>query len=102
MACLENRQVPFFDAGDFPELFERTDAVPCLDTGYAYATDHDAAAQAGLVRRHGDRISQIHPNETRRRDDDERLPVGVGRIGFAALAAAVRETGWPGTCTREG
>jgi sugar phosphate isomerase/epimerase len=99
--CAENLKSQFFDAGDFPDLIERTDAALCLDTGHAYATGQDAARQARLLREHGDRVSHIHLNDTRLTDDDEHLPVGIGRIDFGALADAIRETGWRGTCTHE-
>lgn len=100
-ACAENLKGPFFDAGDFPDLFARTDAVACLDTGHAHVTGHDLAWQADLVGEHGDRVSHVHLNETRRDDEDEHLPVGIGTLDFEALARAMRETGWSGTCTHE-
>ena len=90
----------FFTCRDFPDLFERTDAVSCLDTGHAYATGHDAETQASLFRTHGNRISHLHLNDTRR-DDDEHLPVGLGKVDFDALTTAMRETDWSGTCTHE-
>lgn len=100
-ACVENIKDPFFDASHFPELFNRTEVTVCLDTGHAYATGQDSREQARLIREHGDRISHIHLNETRQGDDDEHLPIGFGKIDFAALATAIRETGWTGTCTHE-
>lgn len=99
--CVENLKTPFFDAGDFPDLIQRTDAAICLDTGHAYATGQDAERQARLLREHGDRVSHLHLNDTRLADDDEHLPVGMGRVDFAALADAIRETDWRGTCTHE-
>ncbi|PSP77165.1 hypothetical protein BRC81_10275 [Halobacteriales archaeon QS_1_68_20] len=80
---------------------ECTDAAMCLDTGHARATGHDGAWQAEFLRKHGDRVSHVHLNHTRRSDDDEHLPVGLGRVDFGALADAIAETGWTGTCTHE-
>jgi len=100
-AVVENLKGPFVDAGDFPDLFAETDAAMCLDTGHAHATGHDGAWQAEFLREHGDRVSHVHLNDTRRSDDDEHLPVGLGRVDFGALADAIAETGWTGTCTHE-
>ncbi len=98
---VENLKGPFVDAGDFPELFDETDAAMCLDTGHAYATGHDGAWQADFLREYGDRVSHVHLNDTRREDDDEHLPVGLGHVDFRALATAMVETDWSGTCTHE-
>lgn len=98
---VENLKSPFFDAGDFPSLFDETDCLGCLDTGHALVTGHDGAVQADLLREHGDRITHIHLNESRRTDEDEHLPVGIGRIDFGAIAAALVETGWTGTVNHE-
>lgn len=99
--CVENLKTDFFDASDFPDLIDRTDAAVCLDTGHAYATGQDAAAQAALLREHGDRVSHVHLNDTRRTADDEHLPLGMGRIDFSTIVDAMRATGWRGTCTHE-
>ncbi|SIR55146.1 Sugar phosphate isomerase/epimerase [Haladaptatus litoreus] len=99
--CVENLKKDFFDCGDFPTLFAETNAVACLDTGHAYVTGHDADSQAALLRNHGNRISHLHLNDTRQTDDDEHLPVGLGKLNFEALATAMRETDWSGTCTHE-
>jgi sugar phosphate isomerase/epimerase len=100
-AVVENLKSPFFDASDFPDLFDRTAATACLDTGHAHVTECSLAEQADLLRRHGERISHVHLNDTRIDETDEHLPVGVGRLDFAALADAIVETGWSGTCTHE-
>ena len=97
----ENLKTPFFDAGDFPDLFAATDASACLDTGHAFVTGQDGAAQAELLREHGDRIGHLHLNDTRIDEDDEHLPVGLGMVDFGAIADAMRGTGWEGTCTHE-
>ena len=100
-AVVENISTPFFGAGDFPELFDRTEASACLDTGHAHVTGCSLAEQADLVREYGDRISHVHLNDTRIDETDEHLPVGVGKLDFAELADAMVETGWSGTCTHE-
>ena len=120
--CVENLTSPFFDAGDFPDLFERTDADACLDTGHAHVTGQDGAdrregpsngerggttreqagaSQAALIREHGDRVAHVHLNETRTDEDDEHLPVGMGFVDFGAIATAMVETDWTGTLTHE-
>jgi sugar phosphate isomerase/epimerase len=43
----------------------------------------------------------VHLNETRTDEQDEHLPVGLGFVDFDAIAAAMVETGWSGTCTHE-
>lgn len=100
-ACVENLKTPFFDAGDFPELFARTDLNACLDTGHAHVTGQTLTDQAKLLREYGERVSHVHLNDTRRDDTDEHLPVGLGALDFAPLADAMRDTGWSGTCTHE-
>lgn len=100
-ACAENLKTAFFDGGDFPDLFAQTDAAACLDTGHAYATGHDATAQADLLREHPERFAHIHLNETRLDEQDEHLPVGLGQIDFGVLADTMRDIGWSGTCTHE-
>jgi sugar phosphate isomerase/epimerase len=97
----ENLKGPAFTAADFPTLFARTDATMCLDTGHAHATGTEGPEQAALLREHGDRIPHVHLNDTRREDDDEHLPVGLGRVDFAEIVAAMVETDWTGTCTHE-
>lgn len=97
----ENLKGPAVTAADFPALLASTDAAMCLDTGHARATGMTAAEQAEFLREHGDRIAHVHLNDTRRDDDDEHLPVGLGRIDFGAVVAAMVETDWSGTCTHE-
>jgi sugar phosphate isomerase/epimerase len=100
-ACAENLKLPAFDAGDFPDLFARTEASACLDTGHASVTGHDAGWQANLLIAHGERIDHLHLNDTRRDDDDEHLPVGLGWVDFGAIAEAMVETDWSSTVTHE-
>lgn len=99
--CAENLKGTFVDVTDFPELFARTDAAMCLDTGHAFVTGLDGEDQAAFLREHGDRIAHVHLNDTRTDGTDEHLPVGLGRVAFGPLAAAIVETGWSGTCTHE-
>jgi len=97
----ENLKSPFFDASDFETLFERTDANGCLDTVHAFVSGQRADEQARLLREHGDRFTHLHLNETRREDEDEHLPIGLGQIDFGALAETIAASGWSGTCTHE-
>lgn len=99
--CAENLKGPFVDVTDFPALFERTEAAMCLDTGHAFVAGMTGQEQAALLRNHGDRIAHIHLNDTRTGEDDEHLPVGLGRVDFAPLAEAIVETDWSGSCTHE-
>ena len=99
--CVENVKDDVFDAGDFPDLFAATDASACLDTGHAFVSGFDAAAQADLLQEYPDRFSHVHLNDTRMDGDDEHLPVGLGRVDFETLVAAMAESGWSGTCTHE-
>lgn len=99
--CAENLKGPYFDVHDFPLLFDETDAAMCLDTGHAHVSGMDAAEQGRFLREHGGRVSHVHLNDTRRADDDEHLPVGLGRLDFGALAAAMDGTDWEGTATHE-
>lgn len=100
--AVENVKGPFFDAGDFRELFAETDAHACLDTGHAIVAGYDLAWQADLLGEHGDRVAHVHLNTRRGADrEDEHLPVGVGGHPFEELAAAMVETDWSGTVTHE-
>lgn len=101
VACVENLNEPFFDAGDFPDLFERTGATACLDTGHAFVSGYDTSWQADLLREYPDRFVHVHLNDTRIEDDDEHLPVGIGAIEFAPLVEAFEERDRGITCTHE-
>jgi len=98
--CAENLEGDFVDVTDFPTLFAAADAAMYLDTGHAFTSGPDAAARANFLREHGDRVAHVHLDDTRR-GDDENLPVGLDRLDFAELAAAMAETGWRGICTHE-
>ena len=100
-ACAENLEGDVIDVTDVPSLLTGTDASMCLDTGHAYGSGMDGSEQADFLQAHGDRIAHVHLNDTRRDGGDEHLPVGLGRIDFAELTAAMAETDWRGTCTHE-
>jgi sugar phosphate isomerase/epimerase len=100
-AVVENVKSPFFDAGDFPDLFAETAATACLDTGHAHVTGQYGSEQADLLCEHGDRVSHVHLNETRTASGDEHLPVGLGKVDFEAIAEGMVEADWSGTCTHE-
>lgn len=103
LACVENLKGPFFDVGNSEWLLRESESEVslCLDTGHAHATGHDVAWQSDFIRQWGDRIEHIHLNDTRRPDNDEHLPVGVGMLDFELLVDAMRDTAWSGTCTHE-
>lgn len=101
LACVENLKEPWFDVGDFPDLFERTDAVACLDTGHAHVSGYDCAAQAELLREYPERFAHVHLNDTRIDENDEHLPVGLGKLDFEPIAAALEDRERPITCTHE-
>jgi sugar phosphate isomerase/epimerase len=98
---VENVKEPFFDAADFPTLFDATDAAACLDTGHAHASGHGGDVLAELLFEYGDRIEHLHLNEARTPGPDEHLPVGMGVVDFETVARTLRETGWSGTATHE-
>lgn len=99
--CVENLKREVGDATDFPALFGATDSAACLDTGHVHATGQDGADQAALFRDYPERISHVHLNDTRRDDEDEHLPVGLGYVDFEVLVDAMAATDWTGTCTHE-
>lgn len=99
--CVENLKGEIGDASDFPALFAATDAAACLDTGHAHATGQVGADQAALLREYPERFSHVHLNDTRRDDEDEHLPVGLGYVDFEALVEAMAATDWRGTSTHE-
>jgi len=72
--CAENLKGEFVDVTEFPALFAATDAAMCLDTGHAFVSGLDGAAQAEFLREHGDRVAHVHLNDTRLDDEDEHIP----------------------------
>lgn len=99
--CAENLKGPFVDVTSFPDLFAQSNTKMCLDTGHAFVTGMDGIDQAQFLREHSDRIAHVHLNDTRIRENDEHLPVGLGQIDFLPLAEAMIEENWTGTCTHE-
>lgn len=82
IVCVENLDHPFIDIADFPELLVQTDTAICLDTGHALRLGWAGMINA-FLQKYGDRISHIHLNDTRIDQDDEHLPVGLGRVFFS-------------------
>ncbi|MFC7154643.1 sugar phosphate isomerase/epimerase family protein [Halomarina halobia] len=99
--CLENVISGYYDATAFPELLERyPDASMTFDTSHALLAGMDEPGMASFCRDHADRIGHLHLVDTRG-GGDEHLPVGMGRIDFAAVFAGLTEAGWSGTATLE-
>jgi len=99
--CLENVVSSYYDATTFPELLERyPDAAMTFDTSHALLAGLDEAGQAAFCREHAGRIAHLHLVDTRG-DDDEHLPVGMGRIDFGTILAGLADVGWSGTATLE-
>lgn len=99
--AVENLKGDYYDVHSYAELGTRSAASLCLDTGHAVVSGMDAADQAAWFREHASTVSHLHLNDTRRDDDDEHLPVGLGTIDFEAIAAAILDTDWTGTATHE-
>ena len=99
--CLENVVTGYYDAAAFPELLDRyPEASMTFDTSHALLSGVDESAMADFCRRHGDRIGHLHLVDTRG-DDDEHLPVGMGRVDFATVFDGLADAGWSGTATLE-
>ncbi|WP_435180105.1 sugar phosphate isomerase/epimerase family protein [Halorussus sp. AFM4] len=99
--CVENVVSSYYDATTFDELLERyPDASMTFDTSHALLAGMDEAGMAAFCREHADRIGHLHLVDTRG-GDDEHLPVGMGRIDFATVLAALADEGWSGTATLE-
>ena len=96
--CVENIPGDFFPVQSFPELFEKTDASMTLDTGHARMNGLSSAEMAAFLDEHGDRVSHLHLNDTRRAKD-EHLPFGAGTIDFAQVLEPL--DGWSGTLSLE-
>jgi sugar phosphate isomerase/epimerase len=97
--CVENIPGDFFTSESFPWLFEETNANMTLDTGHARMNGLDADAMARLLNAHGERISHLHLNDTRR-PEDEHLPFGAGTIDFERVFEPLRDD-WTGTLSLE-
>ncbi|NHN57649.1 MULTISPECIES: sugar phosphate isomerase/epimerase [Halorussus] len=99
--CVENVVSSYYDVTTFDELLERyPDALMTFDTSHALLAGTDEAEMAEFCRAHADRIGHLHLVDTRG-GDDEHLPVGMGRIDFATVLAALADEGWSGTATLE-
>jgi len=99
--AVENLKGEYYDVHTYAEIADRSAASLCLDTGHAAVSGMDATEQADFLGEHGDAITHLHLNDTRRRDDDEHLPVGLGSLDFGAIAAGIVDTDWRGTATHE-
>jgi len=98
--CLENIVSTYYDVTTFPELLERYPAASMtFDTSHALLAGHSEAEMAAFCRAHADRIGHLHLVDTR--SGDEHLPVGMGRIEFEPVLAALAAVGWTGTATLE-
>jgi len=98
--CLENIVSTYYDATAFPELLERYPAASMtFDTSHALLAGLSDAEMAAFCREHADRIEHLHLVDTR--SGDEHLPVGMGRIDFEPVLAALSGVGWAGTATLE-
>mgnify|MGYP000035349572 FL=1 len=82
--CVENVPDEWFGLDDFDRVFEETDLSMTFDTGHAYIEGYDSAAQSEFVAEHADRISHVHVNDTRKRED-EHVPVGSGFLDFGRI-----------------
>jgi len=99
--CLENIVSSYYVAAAFPELLERYPAASMtFDTSHALLSGMDEATMASFCNEHADRIGHLHLVDTRG-DDDEHLPVGMGRIDFATVLEGLAAAGWSGTATLE-
>lgn len=96
--CVENIPRGAFSTSDVPELLEGTEASMTFDTGHARVDGYDDDGMAAFAAAHGERISHVHLNDTRRARD-EHLPFGSGTIDFAAIFDALGD--WTGTLSLE-
>jgi sugar phosphate isomerase/epimerase len=71
-----------------------------FDTSHALLAGMDEGGMATFCRDHADRIAHLHLVDTRG-DDDEHLPVGMGRIDFATVFGGLTDADWSGTATLE-
>jgi sugar phosphate isomerase/epimerase len=94
-----NHRTEFLQGGDEIEaLLARTDpelVYFLLDIGHAYVEKADVPAF--LTRDHR-RIDALHVRDIR---GEQQVPLGEGNFDFAALAAAIKKTSWPGYLTLE-
>jgi len=99
--CVENVVSSYYDATTVPELLERYPAASMtFDTSHALLAGMEEEGMADFCREHARRIGHLHLVDTRG-DDDEHLPVGMGRIDFRTVLAGLGDAGWSGTATLE-
>jgi sugar phosphate isomerase/epimerase len=89
-----------FSAGgaEIEQLLSRTNPESLsllVDVGHAFRENSDVPA---FFRRHHQRIDALHLRDMRA---GKQVPMGQGDFNFAALAAAIRETGWSNWLTLE-
>jgi sugar phosphate isomerase/epimerase len=97
--CVENVPGDFFPSESFPRLFDETGANMTFDTGHARMNGMDSDEMADFLDTHGERVSHLHLNDTRR-PADEHLPFGAGTLDFETILAPLRQ-GWTGTLSIE-
>lgn len=97
--CAENVPKSVMRTHEFPTLLSETDVSMTLDTGHARMDGRDSGGIASFVADHGDRISHVHLNDTRR-PRDEHLPFGAGTIEFERIFDAL-PADWGGTLSLE-
>lgn len=83
------------NASEMEELLRQTDISVLLDVGHAFLAKADIPA---FVARHHRRIDAMHLRDIRA---GQQVPLGQGDFDFAALAAVIRKTAWPGWLTLE-
>ncbi len=99
--CLENVVSSYYTAERFPDLLERYPAASMtFDTSHALLVGMDEPEMAAFLREHADRVVHLHLVDTRG-DDDEHLPVGMGRVDFRTALSGLAECEWAGTATLE-
>jgi sugar phosphate isomerase/epimerase len=102
--CLENLfppLTPFGTLEDWDQVFARYPALGLtLDIGHAHIASGGMAGVLVLIARFESRLRHLHVSDNRGRHDDH-LPIGDGRIDFAAVAEALHRVGYRGGITLE-
>jgi sugar phosphate isomerase/epimerase len=97
--CAENIFDSAFTIETFDRLLAATDVSMTLDTGHARVTGWTAAETAAFVADHADRVSHVHLNDNRVRQD-EHVVFGSGTIDFGTLLDGFPDD-WTGTLSLE-
>jgi sugar phosphate isomerase/epimerase len=101
--CLENlfpRAASLVQPDDFAEIFkEYPDLQLTLDTGHANIGGGNRRIIEFLTR-YQNNIGHLHVSDNNGRSDDH-LPIGAGRIDFAAITKKLHEIGYNATATFE-